>query len=116
MHIAKTKFLIFVHIDYGHALFCSLFSVEYLLTLLLLGNEKNIDMEVLIDEFVLFYFAGARGIPHILCMYNLYCHSEYIPLSGILVCFALGQETTSTLLSFTTGLLIQHPDILRRLI
>ena len=26
-----------------------------------------------------------------------------------------GQETTSTLLSFTTGVLIQHPDVLQRL-
>ena len=99
------------------AMHCSAlcFLMNIFVLLFLLEKEKNIDMEVLIDEFVLFYFAGAHSIPHILCMYNMYCNCEYIPPSGILICFALGQETTSTLLSFTTGLLIQHPDILQRL-
>ena len=78
-------------------------------------------MEVLIDEFILFYFAGALGILHILSHTIRTCEAFCVAIVTtfhsveFFIYFAPGQETTSTLLTFTTGLLIQHPDILQRL-
>ncbi len=57
------------------------------------------DIEDLVDDFVTFYIAGVTVDFKLI---------NYIPLCS------LGQETTGNLLSITTVLIHQHPDVLCR--
>ena len=81
--------------------------------------EKNMDIEDLVDEFIIFYLAGIC-IHVVVFVINVFLTAScFNYFSCILVMLLFlhfsGQETTSILLTFTTGLLIQHPDILQRL-
>ena len=67
------------------------------------ASKESVNIEDLVDDFVIFYVAGDGKY------YMAYCaHCIYI--------FFSGQETTAILLSTTMVLIHQHPDVLCRYI
>ena len=78
------------------------------------GTGEDVDLEVLVDDFITFYMAGEQS-------YEL-CISVSMPVDTcerytcILVLFFIfsGQDTTCILLSFAVVLLHLNPDILER--
>lgn len=70
------------------------------------ATEKNADLEDLVDDFVTFFVAG---------MYISKCLYPEAAYSTVIVWLCNpGQETTSTLLTFTVILLHQNPEVLQR--
>jgi len=69
---------------------------------------EDVDLELLVDDFITFYIAGEQ---------NFICIYIYIGILIHMHCRVLlfsGQETTSNLLSFAVVLLHLNPDILER--
>ena len=64
--------------------------------------EQNVDMEILVDDFVTFYVAGG------------YYPCLHVQASSDHVIQPSGQETTSNALLFAIILIHQHPEVLDR--
>jgi len=66
------------------------------------ASSENPDIEVMVDDFASFYFAGK-------CHQLLNVHANFYE-----IIFFIGQETTANTITFALILLVQHPNIMER--